>query len=198
MDTEFEATFANIDKDSLRERLKNIGAELVQKERLMRRWTLDFDHPEEKFHRWARVRDEGDKITATYKQHVIDKGDADIDHQKEIEVTVDDFEQMVELLEAVGCRRDMYQENKRESWKLGNCEIEIDTWPHLEPFCEIEAESEKQVRSVAEKLGFDWKEVVFAGTGTIYKDKYGKLPSEAEDVNKLVFDTDNPFTNTNQ
>jgi adenylate cyclase class 2 len=118
MDTEVEATFINIDINDLRERLKDVGAELIQEERLMRRRTLDFDHPEEKFHRWARVRDEGDKITATYKQHVIDKSNVDIDHQKEIEVEVGDFKQAVSLLEAVGCERSMYQENKRESWSI--------------------------------------------------------------------------------
>ena len=37
MDTEIEAKFLNIDKNKLRKLLKNIGAELVQPERIMQR-----------------------------------------------------------------------------------------------------------------------------------------------------------------
>ena len=193
MNTEFEATFTDINKDNLRKRLKDIGADLVTKERLMRRWTLDFEHPKEDYHRWARVRDEGDQVTTTFKQHAIDKSKVGIERQKEIEVVVDDFEAATKLLEAVGCERDMYQESKREEWQKDGVEIVIDTWPHLEPFVEIEDSSESAVKKIAQELNFDWDNALFSATGALYKQKYGALPSEAEGVEKLTFGSDNPF-----
>ncbi|MCX6762561.1 MAG: hypothetical protein NT093_02140 [Candidatus Moranbacteria bacterium] len=64
MQIEYEATFENIDKEEMRERLKKAGAKLVRSEFLQKRTT--FNIPGKKYENigaWARVRDEGDKIT---------------------------------------------------------------------------------------------------------------------------------------
>lgn len=76
--------------------------------------------------------------------------------------------------------------------------MEIDTWPHLAPYCEIEAETEQAVKKVANRLGFDWDQVVFAGTGAIYEREYGIFPDDLEDLCRLTFDSDNPFTTINE
>ena len=62
MQAEIEAVFLDINKDELRKRLEEFGAELVQPERLMRRTAFDLGR-----HEFARVRNEGDKVTMTYK-----------------------------------------------------------------------------------------------------------------------------------
>ena len=100
---------------------------------------------------WARVRDEGDKITMSVK--VID-GEG-IESQKEACVVIDGFEQGVSLLTAIGCVEKAHQETKRELWTINGVEVAIDTWPFLEPFVEVEGKSEAAVQAVAEKLGFD-------------------------------------------
>src|SRR3989344_5617999 len=51
-----------------------------------------------------------------------------------------------------------YQETKREKWTMGNSEITIDTWPWIPTFLEIESPTEEEVKSIAKKLGFDWKD----------------------------------------
>ena len=78
MNIEFEATFTPIDKDAMRARLQFAGAVLIYPEFLMKR--VPFKMPE-LFRGWARVREEADKITMSYKK-VTGTGIAD---QHEIE-----------------------------------------------------------------------------------------------------------------
>ncbi len=69
MYTELEAKFLNIDPNDLRLKLTNINVTLIHQERLMRRKAFDYpDSRLEKIGGWVRVRDEGDKITMSYKQ----------------------------------------------------------------------------------------------------------------------------------
>lgn len=189
MDIEYEAKFLDVDKDAIRKRLKDAGAELVRPEYLQKR--IPFNLPKEKhsIHSWLRVRDEGDKITLSLKMVEGDK----IEDQKEICLKIDNFDNAVNLLEAIGCERKSYQETKRELWKLDNVEITLDEWPFLEPFVEIEGTSEAVVKSVSEKIGFNYNDAVFGAVGKVYKMKYGIAPDEVNNIPKIVFGMENPF-----
>ncbi len=190
MDIEFEATFANVDKGVIRSKLKEINATLVRKEFLMKRVTFNLPKGHEIDGGWARVRDEGDKITLSLK--VID-GDQ-IHNQKEIFLEVDSFESGELLLDTLGCKKKSFQESKRELWKVGDVEVTIDEWPFLEPFVEVEGLSESVVRSVSEKLGFDYSTALFCAVGKLYEMKYG-ITEDAFNykVPRIVFDGDNVF-----
>ncbi|MCL5011118.1 MAG: hypothetical protein M1127_02825 [Patescibacteria group bacterium] len=128
MQTEYEATFINIDKDKVKEKLKQIGAVLVKPEVLMKRYTFNLFEGQDKQCAWARVRDEGDKITMSFKI-VNDGGIGRIDEQKEICLKIDDFNNGVEFLKALGCQEKAYQESKREIWQISETEICIDEKP---------------------------------------------------------------------
>lgn len=190
MHTEFEATFVDIDVDEIRERLRSVGATLERPEYLQKRTVFHLPDSVNFQGGWGRVRDEGDKVTLSIKAVV---GDA-IGDQKEVSVVVDDYESGEEILQTLGCVKKAYQESKRELWMLENVEITIDTWPFLEPFVEVEGASEEAVRSVSEKIGFQWSSALFCSVDTQYTEKYGV--SEEVINNKtplLVFDMDNPF-----
>lgn len=190
MDIEYEATFPNINKDEIRERLKKAGAVLMRPEFLQKR--VPFDLPKEKYskNRFVRVRDEGDKITLSYKSFEGEK----IHDQKEICLTVNNFDDAVKILESIGCKRKSYQESKRELWKLDGVEIMIDEWPFLEPLVEVEGKSEEEVKKVSEKLGFDYSKAMFCAATTLYQMKYNVT---TEEINartpRIVFDMENPF-----
>jgi len=119
---------------------------------------------------------------------------SNIENQKEVNLVIDDFKKGIEFLEIIGCKRKSYQETKREIWKLDNVEICIDEWPFLEPFVEIEGKSEKEVRVVSEKLGFDYSKAWFCAVGLIYSKKYN-IPVEVinNEMPEIIFNTDNPF-----
>ena len=161
MQTEIEVKFPQIDIEDMREQLQKAGAVCEQPMRLMRRRTFDNTYMKE--HKgYGRVRDEGDKITVTYKQF----DDFSVHGAKEVEIVVSDFDKAVELLRCLGAGTYAmsYQESRRETWQLGDVEVVIDEWPWLDPFIEIEGSSEEAVKNAANRLGFDWRKAL---TGSI-------------------------------
>lgn len=187
---EYEATFTNINKDTVRQILKKNGAALVKNEYLQRRTVFTLPEDKDSDSTWLRVRDEGDRITMSFK--IVDGNK--IADQKEICVEVSDYNEAVALLKAIGCQEKAYQETKRELWRIGKVEITIDQWPFLEPFVEVEGKSEDKVRQVSEKIGFDWKKAKFCAIGTLYKEKYGLSLDEINNKTpRIIFNMENPF-----
>lgn len=194
MKIEYEATYPNIDKDEIRERLKNAAAVLARPEFLQKRVVFNLPRGHEIKGGWLRVRDEQDKITMSLK--IVTTGG--IDNQKEICLVVDSFENAVTFLNSIGCKckGDGHQESKREIWTLDGAEVCIDEWPFLEPFVEIEGDSEDVVREASKKLGFNYSNALFCAVDTLYGNKYGVT---VQFVNKelatVTFEGRNPFEN---
>ena len=193
MNTEYEATFPNINKDEIRKKLKKSGAKLMRPEFLQKR--VVFNLPKEtKPGEWLRVRNEGDKITMSYK--FIPRGDKNnIEDQKEICLQVDDFDKAVKFLKILGCKKVSYQETKRELWLLDIIEITIDEWPYLEPLLEVEGPTEQAVKKACDKLKLDYTKAKFCAIDQLYHEKY-KIP--IDQINNhtpiITFHNPNPFT----
>ena len=189
MDIEYEAKFADINKNEIRGRLEKGGATLTKPETLQRRTVFYFPTGHELNGAWLRVRDEGDKITMSIKV----AGTA-IEDQKEIMLTVDSYDHAASFLRYLGCKERGQAETKREWWELDGVEVTIDEWPFLEPFVEIEGQSEAVVRQVSERLGFDWSRAVFGSTHLLTMKKYG-IPETAlnNEIPHITFDGPNPY-----
>lgn len=170
MHSEIEVKFLDVNFDEVRAKLTELGAECEQPMRLMRRVTIDNTTMKEK-NAFLRVRDEGHKVTMTYKQF----NDLSIDGAKEVEVVVSDFNATIKLLEQAGLPHGSFQESKRETWRLGGVEIVLDEWPWLKPYAEIEGGSEQQLRATAEQLGFSWDDAVFGDVMVAYRSEYPHL-----------------------
>jgi len=195
MATEYEATFLNINKEEIRKKLENAGAKLIKPEFLQKRIVFDLPTGYGDGNEWVRVRDEQDKITMSYKRVI---NDGKIEDQKEICLVINDFASGKEFLELIGCKAKAYQETKREIWNLDDVEICIDEWPFLEPYVEVEGESEAEVKSVSEKIGFDYSTACFCAAGLIYSKKYNIPVDEIDNhISKIVFDMENPFLKIN-
>ena len=190
MDIEYEASYLNIDKDEVRQRLKSPGAKLVKPEFLQRRWVWHFPKGYEIYGSWIRVRDEGDKITMSIK--IVDG--RKLEDQKEVMIEVDNFDRAREILNLLGCQERAYQETKRELWHLDDAEITIDEWPFLEPFVEVEAVSEEIIKIVSKKLNFDYTQAKFGSVDFFYADKYNISIEVFNDQTPLLtFEMKNPF-----
>ncbi|OGF34204.1 hypothetical protein A2223_01225, partial [Candidatus Falkowbacteria bacterium RIFOXYA2_FULL_35_8] len=150
-------------------KLLSIGAKKVRPETLMKR--VNFYPPNKDKKGWMRIRDEGNKITLSYKRFLGKniKNKHKIDNQQEILLLINNFNEGIELLEALGAKKKAYQETKREEWHYSGTEISIDTWPGLKPFIEIEAKNEKTVKKITKLLGFDYSEAIFGPVGLIYE-----------------------------
>lgn len=187
---EYEATFTNVNKDDIRQKLKTVGATKVKDEFLQRRSVFRLPASNQIEGGWLRVRDEGDRVTMSLK--IID-GETIAD-QKEIQIVVDSFTQAKELLVSIGCQEKAFQESRRELWLLDRVEITIDEWPFLEPFVEVEGDSEEIVKAVAEKLGFDYSQAKFCSVDTLYSEKYGLSVDRINNQTpQILFDMENPF-----
>lgn len=159
MKSEIEATFTKIDKDQLRAQLKKLGATLLQPDTLMRRIIFDIDD-----YSFVRVRDEGNRITMSYK-HL---DNLNLSGMKEVCLTVDDYEEAINFVKAVGLKPKAEQETYREEWRLDNVEIDIDTWPWIPSYVEIEGPSEAAVKFVATELGFDMEDAIYGSVDQVY------------------------------
>jgi len=190
MEIEYEATFASVDKGKIRKKLKSIGAKLVRPEFFQRRVVFHLPKGHEIKKGFLRVRDEGGKTTMSLKVVIGDK----IENQKEVCLKVDDFDMAVKFLISIGCQQKAYQESRRELWEIDGAEVTIDEWPFLEPYIEVEANSEEVVKSVSQKLGFDYSEAIFDSVDYLYNKKYGVSKKVINDQTpRIVFNEKNPF-----
>lgn len=174
MESEIEVKFLDVNFDTVREKLKELGAVCEQPMRLMRRAIFRNEFMKTGKDSYLRVRDEGDTVAMTYKQF----DSLSVDGAKEIGVAVDSFEDTVALLAQVGIPLKSIQESKRETWKLGETEIVLDEWPWIKPYIEIEGESEERLREVASKVGFNWADAVFGDVMVAYRAEYPHLSEE--------------------
>jgi adenylate cyclase class 2 len=174
MKSEIEVKFLDVDIEDIRSRLRDAGAELEHPMRLMRRVLIEEPH-HAKEHSYIRIRDEGDKTTLTFKRRTYPGGKSTILSTKEIETTIGNFDTAVEIFSEAGWKHKTYQESRRETWLLDDAEVVIDEWPWINPYIEIEAETEEIVEKVADKLGFDWKDAVFGSVDVIYARDYPKM-----------------------
>ncbi|GHU08689.1 hypothetical protein FACS189431_5400 [Alphaproteobacteria bacterium] len=168
MKIEIEAKWLGVNHDDLRLKLKKLGAKQMRPLTEMVRAVFDLPNNLNKKNGWVRVRDEGDAITMSYKQ-VDDKS---ITGTKEVRLSVDDFENAVDFLNQVGLKQKSLQETKRESWELDGVEIDLDEWPWLPPFVEIEARNEEKLASVAESLGFAMSDAMHGSADFVYAKYY--------------------------
>lgn len=166
MQIEFEVKVLDINVDEIRQKLEKLGA-VKSFEGLMRRYIFDVVPATEK--KWIRLRDDGKKVTLTVK---VIEDENKIEGTKEIEVVVGDFDKTKLLLEKLGFIAKAYQENKRIHYGLGDACVEIDFWPKIPPYVEIEGKSKKAVEDAVALLGFDLSQTTSINTMSVYK-KYG-------------------------
>jgi len=184
MQTEIEAKFLDIDVDGLRKKLKDNGATLVHPERLMHRKNFDYtDRRLDKIGGWIRVRDEGDRVTLSYKQSI----DKSITGTSEVEVVVDSFEKTVDLLLAIGLDLKSSQETKRERWLMDGVEVTLDTWPWIPSFAELEGETEEKVKAAALKLDLDISLAMHGGVAPVFCKYYNVSILEVNEMKQIVF-----------
>lgn len=190
MEIEYEAKFTNINKDEFRQKLNSVGVRLIKPETLYKRTVFFPPKNHNIIGSWVRVRDEGDKVTMSYK--VTTNGD--IKKQQEIMLVVDNYQNACQFLINLGCDQKAYQETKREIWNLNGVEITIDEWPYIEPYVEIEAKNEEEVKQTAKILGFDYSQAIFGAVDQIISKKYGVSEEVINDkIKRIVFGEANPF-----
>lgn len=164
--TEYEIRVIEVNKESLIKKLEQLGAK-KEADYEQRRYTYNFTPVQQG--KWIRLRTDGRKTTLTIK----DIQNRKIDGTKELEIEVSDFDTTNEILNELGYKVNNYQENRRTRYLLDNVELDIDSWPLIPSWLEIEGNSEEQVLDMLHKLELEEEKVTTLDPMGIYKQVYG-------------------------
>lgn len=170
MQTEIEVKFPDIDIVHIRKQLKAAKGICEHPMRLMKRAVIQEPHHVVE-HSFIRIRDEGNRVMLAFKRRKDPLARA-LHDVKEIEVEVSDFNTTVELFKEAGWSYVTMQENRRETWRLGDIEVVIDEWPWLKPYIEIEGKTEEGLKAAAKELNLDWSQVVIGNIDVLYAQEY--------------------------
>ncbi len=191
MTNEYELKFLNIDCDRMRALLMRHGYKQKKPQTLMRRAVFHLAEEHREHHtKWARVRDEGDKITASVKWYD-NSQNITISTVHEREIVVSQWQDGVAWVTAQEFKSSAYQETMRECWQHPDrhtVEISIDHWPGLNPFVEIEATTAEAVKCIAMELGFNPSQGIAGGAGIVYMLETGLPESVFNRLPRITFD----------
>lgn len=124
--------------------------------------------------KWIRLRKTGNKTTITIK-HILNRKtnvngvrEHAISDVLEYEIFIDDFDKGKEILELLGYYHKNYQEKRRIAYVLEGIEIDIDYWPHIPAYMEIEGESAEDVYEMLQKLGYKREDAKIMNADDVY------------------------------
>ena len=181
MEKETEVRFLDINKQDIIARLKRLGAEDAGEVLLDEIIIYDKDLVWPKQKRFIRIRRGGGRTMLTYKQHAADPKDG----AHELGFEIADLSAAVSLFEALGLLPYRRQQKKRHTFRLGEVTFDIDTWPQIPTYVELEGPSMDALIEAAGKVGLDWGEVVYDDARNVIEKRYG-IPLES--VRWFTFD----------
>lgn len=164
--TEYEIRILEINVEKLIRRIEEAGAVYVGKFDY-RRYVYGFNP--KVYEKWIRLRTDGNESTLAIKEIK----DYTISGTKEKEIAVSDFDTTNEILNDLGYHAESYQENKRIRYMLEDVEIDIDTWPLIPTYVELEGKSEQQIYKVLDKLQIGREKIVTLDVEGIFREIYG-------------------------
>lgn len=178
MRTEYEVRKLNISFDEMIQRLESLGAKKIGAYH-QKRYVYDFI-PAQKG-RWIRLRSNGKITTLTIKEIKSLR----VDGTKELEIEVSDFNDTNELLMKLGYLPRTFQENFRIEYTLNGVNLDLDKWPMIPPYLEVEGNSEIDVIKMIDALGFQESDVTTMDVDTLYNSEYG---IQLDSIKELRFD----------
>ncbi len=165
MDVEYEVKVLDIDCNNFIRKLENVGAK-IKGDFIQKRYVYDFKPVSSK--KWIRLRTNGSRTTLTIKNII----SSEIDGTKETEIEVSNFEKCNFILKELGYKPRSYQENRRIQYDLNGVEVDIDFWPMIPTYAEIEGSCEDEVYNTLSLLGYNKSDVNSLDVDSIYL-KYG-------------------------
>ena len=156
MPIETEAKFKVESHQPVRDRLRALGAEFL---RSVVETNRIFDAPGGALRRQGfglRIREtvtqdgEPGPSRLTFKGAVTG---GPLKSREELEVTVSDAGMLADILERLSYTRILTYQKRRESWRLGDCLVELDEPPHIGLFVEIEGPTVDAIRKAQTELG---------------------------------------------
>jgi len=177
---EFEIKFLEVNVPELEKKLLQIGAKKVGDYEYV---IVLFDYPDyrlDKDHSWLKLRTEGEETTLSFKQRIgVKSKDGSIPDEgmKEIEIVVDDYEKTYELIKSLGfiIKREMGK--RRVRYEKDKAVFDIDFWPQIPPYLEVEADSIENAKEASRELGLNPEKGLICSASQVYV-RYGFNPND--------------------
>lgn len=166
---EIEVRFLEVDKESLIKKLNDLGAQNRGEDTLEE--IIFYDKEQTWKDKFVRLRKTKDLITMTYKHHKSET----VEGAEEIEFCVSDIIKAEEFLEKIGLVAFRHQQKKRHTFFLNEVIVDIDTWPKIPTYVELEGGSESLIKKVAHELNLNWEDAIFENARTVIEKRY-KIP----------------------
>ncbi len=172
MSHEIETKVLDIDPTQMREMLAVLGARPVRETRLIVDWYRPIGTQEGEDPWFLRIRSDSDgKHEATWKGKPEVIGTAR--KVPEVNITVPDPEALARLFLGIGLERYAHQEKDRSSFAHEGWLFEIDQYPGMPAFLEVEGKSDEHVRDGMRLLGVEGSRTWAEGERTLIQQIYG-------------------------
>ena len=153
---EIEVKILEINVEEVERKLKKLGVVKVFDGELV---NIYFDFPDKRLEREGKVirlRKKYDKVILTFKKFITQE-EAKVMDENELEVP--DLGLMIEIFKEIGLLPLYKFKKHRKTYELNQIHFEIDKYPDIPAFLEIEAPDLKTVYAMVSKLGFSKEKV---------------------------------------
>jgi adenylate cyclase class 2 len=169
---EIETKILDIEAGETERSLVKLGARLIKETTLRVDWYRPKGIGEGEDPWFLRIRsdDEG-KCRVTWKAKSDILGVAR--KHKEIDFAIAEPEKMADLFKELGLEFYAHQDKKRKSFALNDWIFEIDQYPQMPPFLEVEGVSEGEVKKAIALLGLEHNRTWARGERILIQEIYG-------------------------
>lgn len=168
---EIETKVLDIDSAQIEKKLAELGATRIKKTRLAVDWfrVVGTKEGDDKWYLRIRSNSEGvHEVTWKAKSELLGVARK----HKEINFNIAEPEKLADLFEGIGLEKYAHQEKDRTSYALKDWSIEIDDYPGMPPFLEIEGSSEEHVQEAIKLLGLESNRTWAEGERKLVQDIY--------------------------
>lgn len=151
---EIETKILEVDAEAIKEKMRALGAEKVQDTRLFVDWFKAPDHKEGEYPWFLRIRTNSEgESEVTWKGKRENLGVSST--KKEINLKIFNPNACAELFSEIGLELYGHQEKDRVSWKYKNWRFDLDHYPKMPAYLEIEGDSEDHIQEAIKLLGLE-------------------------------------------
>ncbi len=169
---EIETKVLDIDIKEVKTKLTSLGAKKMQENRLIVDWYRPKGIKEGEDPWFLRIRSySGKKHEVTWKVKSDILGIAR--KHKEINFDIAEPEKLEDLFEELDLEKYAHQEKDRVSFAYKNWQFDIDQYPKMPAFLEIEGNSEENVKEAMKLLGLENNRTWAEGERILIQDTYG-------------------------
>jgi adenylate cyclase class 2 len=171
MTNEIEVTVLDIDKKQIENKLKELSAEKIQDTRLIVDWYRIKGIKEGEDPWFLRIRSNSEgKHEVTWKAKSSTDGIAR--KHKEINFLIEEPNKLKDLFEEFGLEKYAHQEKDRVSYKFQDWNIDIDTYPKMPPYLEVEGNDGEHIKNALKLFNIENNRTWNKGERILIQDIY--------------------------